>query len=292
MKNSLPIMHGSGLSAPKAALLMVNQGWNTELQVSVQSHANDAAGGTEVLVLDGEVQTLSALLQWKFSSRWQASIELFSVKNSAGSFDSLIDQWHDTFGLDQGDRDLFVEDQLRFEYTDSSERTALDRSATGLGDVELALSYQALANNRINLSLNTGLALGTGSARDWLGSDDADINVSVAMSSAGEPVLAWHANAGILFVGDKALFGARTESSVAFTSLGLHWQPSNNWRWTAQLDGHGAVFKSAIPELNKSAWQIALGLEYARRWQIHFTEDLSVNRAADFSLGIRYRWPF
>lgn len=306
VKNSLPIMQGSGLSSPKSALLGSELGWSVELQASVQSHANDAAGSSngagsynsaganETLVLDGEVQSLSALLQWKFSPLWQASIELIGIKNTDGNFDSAIDRWHDAFGLDDGDRDLFSQDQLRFEYTNSSGRSVLVDRASGLGDTEIGLAYQAISNRRVNLSLNAGLSLSAGEPKDWLASGEADVSFSVALSSARRgssrhSPIAWHANVGLLHIGDETLLGARTKSFVGFTSLGVHWKPSERWRWSAQLDGHQALFESAIPELNKDAWQMAFGLEFAHRWQVYFAEDLSVNRAADFSFGIRYR---
>ena len=54
-----------------------------------------------------------------------------------------------------------------------------------------------------------------------------------------------------------------------------------------QLDGHGEVFDSLIEEINKPAWQLTLASNY-KQWQIYFAEDITVNRAADFSLGINW----
>jgi len=282
-------MQGSGLSAPKPGRLLTDASWNFEIQASLQSHANDAAGSDEILILDGEVQSVSALFQWNFYPRWQANLELIGVRNTAGNLDSVIDGWHSAFGLDQGDRNLFARDQLRFEYGNSTGRVSLIDSASGLGDVEAGLAYQLISNNKIDLSLNADLNIAVGDANDLLGSDKTDVSVSMALSSASHSAISWHANLGLLRIGDKTLFGATTKSSVGFTSLGVHWQPSKKWRWTAQLDGHQAVFDSAIPELNQSAWQLAFGLQYAKHWQVYFAEDISVNRAADFSIGIRWR---
>jgi len=290
VKNDLAIMQGSGLAAPKPAELLRDSVWSFEIQTSIQSHANDAASIDESLILDGEVQSISALFQWQFSPRWQANLELTGVSNTAGNFDKLIDQWHDAFGLDDGDRDLFPQNALRFEYTNSLGQTSLLDSASGLADTQIGLAYQIASNAKVNVSLHANLNLPTGNAASWLGSDKTDFSASMALSSAVHSSLSWHANFGMLRIGDDTLFGASTKSSVGFTSLGLHWQPNRgSWRWTAQLDGHEAVFDSTIPELNQPAWQLAFGLEFAKRWQIYFTEDLSVNRAADFSIGIRWR---
>lgn len=291
-QNSLPVAEGSGLTPPKSAALLQNGKWNVQLSANVQSHANDAGSGRETLILDGEVQRLDVVLQWKFAPRWQASIEASGLNNTAGNLDSLIDDWHDAFSLDDGDRDVFAQDQFLFEYSNGAQINSLSTSTSGIGDIELGVSYQATTTAHINLALHATVNVPTGDANQLTGSDEADVAVSAALGSANNTSLGWHANLGILALGDPHLFGIATKDSVWFSSLGAHWQPTDKWRWTVQLDGHQAVFVSDIPELNRDAWQLGVGLEYDQRWQVYFGEDLSVNRTADFSFGVNWRSTF
>lgn len=299
VKNSLPFMEGLGLPAPKRSSINELGVWSVTTIGNVQSHANVAFNGAESFTLDGEVHKFGALIEWGFAPRWQVSATVEAINNTAGSLDRIIDRWHDTFGLPDGDRPILGRDQFLFQLStetlEGTSVTELSESTSGIGDIELGVSYQWLNSKRLNFAAHVTANLPTGDADDLTGSQDLDVSASVALSSKRTSGINWHANLGVLAIGDDQVFGLSTESVTWFSSTGLHWQPSQRWRWSAQLDGRGRILQSAFQELSDAAFQIAIGSEFAwgasgNSLQLYFTEDISVNRSADFAFGLNFRF--
>lgn len=298
VKNSLPFMEGLGLPAPKKSAINDAGVWSVRALGSVQSFANVESNGVESFTLDGEVHKLGAAIEWGFAPRWQASVILEGISNTAGSLDRLIDRWHETFGLPEGDRPFLGEDQLLFQFNSGLDDGAneLSESTSGFADVEIGVSYQWLNTKRLNIAAHLAANVPTGNANDLTGSEDLDLSLSLAASSKRGLGFNWHANLGVLAIGDDQVFGLNTESVTWFSSAGLHWQPSERWGWIAQLDGRGAVLQSDFQELSDAAFQVAIGSKYSwgvdavarNSLQIYFTEDISVNRAADFGVGVNF----
>ncbi len=288
--NTLPIMIGSGLSAPKISDITSQKSLSVDFFSRVESNANDAGSATETLTIDGEVQSFSALGKWNFFPRWQLSIELSALRHAAGNLDNLIREWHDFFGLDQGDRDFLPDGQFLYQYenTDSElSAISINDSVSGISDTELSLAYQLYSDDKINLATYISAVLPSGDANKLTGSDKTDFKFSLALGSRAQRI-GWHASGDFIRIGDRRLFTIPTKDTTWATSMGVHFKASNAWRWSAQLDGHGAIFESAIDEIGGSAWQLSLATEY-RGWQMYFSEDVSVNHAADFSFGINWR---
>lgn len=294
--NSLPVAHGSGLAAPRASQLdsVGNADRNFAIAINtwLQSHANNAGSATENLLIDAEVHALEVELAWAFAPRLQARVRLGALSNSAGHLDGLISNWHSTFGLPDGDRGDLAQDEFLIAYDSGGVGRAINQSSRGVMDTELSLAYQLIDQPRTSLALHGFVNLATGDPTKLTGSDSADYGVELAYSREFSPKWAAHINLGVVAIGDDALYAIATQSSLINSSVGLHYASSENWRWTAQLDRHSEVFSSSIEELNKPAWLVSLGLEFGERWQVFLAEDLSVNRAADFSLGLRWRSRF
>lgn len=297
-RNDLPLYLGAGLPITMPADLP-EMGTNTVvIATQIQSHANDAGSPQETLILDGESHRISLSYQRSISSRMAVQAELQLIRYSAGGLDSLIGNWHSLFDLPSGDRDLFASNQLRFEYKNDESTHQISDSTSGFSDLSVSLGYQLIKNSGVNVAAYIGANLPTGSSGLGFGSDRTDIFSYLAMGSANQARLGlgWHVNLGGVVIGDQALFGRTTESVAWFGSLGAHWQANERWRWSAQLDSHSALLTSQIVELNGAATQLALATEYRKtrsgaRWQIYFTEDLTVNKTADFSVGLNWTKP-
>jgi len=292
--NSLPVMQGLGLSSPLPADLQITGSWAFDLNSNIQSHANDAGSLTEDLIIDGEVHLLSTTLKFKLSDDWQLGLQVTGNRVSAGQLDSVIDDWHDFFGLDDGDRSRQPQEQLNILYRNQNHSIQVTDSVSGLVDAQLMLSHQVIDRPSFKLSVHGQLNLPTGANRPLLGSQETDASLSVA-AAGDKGSFAWHTNIGALAIGDDSLFLIPTRGSTWFSSLGLHWRASDRWRLSAQMDAHGPVLRSDIEELNQEAWLFSLAVERkfwqsGPRLQLYFSEDVSVNRAADFSLGINLKF--
>jgi len=297
LSNSLPIAFGSGLPKPKPAELLEQGQKKLTIIGFVQSNASDSGGNEESLIIDGESGGIGFDFRFGVTKRLELNAEIQLIRHTAGNLDGLIEKWHDVFSLPDGDRNLFAQDQLKFSYTNAEQSESIIEPQSGLSNLQIGLGYQLLQNNKLNIAIGGGASLPTGSASKLLGSNKSSFHVSILTSSAGVRKLGWHANFGVLKIGDDKLFGIKTKTNAWFTSLGTHWQVKEQLRLSAQVDGHGALFESTIDEISKNAWQLALAAEYSlkdsdKHIQIFFSEDLTVNRTTDFSFGLSWSTQF
>ena len=293
----LPITVGSGL--PKALSAQAPAVGDTHITVNgiIKSNANDAGSNDESLVLDGESYAFELGLEYGLSKKWSVDLQLAYIRHTGGSLDSLIDGWHDAFGLSDGDRPLFEEDDLNFSFQGSDgEQRQINESTGGISDLRLGVGYSlnSLVERYASINsllLRSGFSLPTGDPDKLTGSDKLDWDIGLYANGRSQKWsrLGWHVNLGYLYTGDDSLFGIKTEQQAWFNSLGLSWAVNSKLQFKAQLDSHSALFDSDIDEIARFASQLTLGTAYhSQRFgliELYFTEDVTVNRAADFSFG-------
>ncbi len=292
VRNSLPVLEGAGLGTPKSARIEEPNTIRFNFNTNIESHANDSGSTRETLIIDGEVHSATLNIDWGFAPQWQANLGVRALRNTSGQFDGAIDAWHDFFNLDDGDRARQPDDQLLYFYSNTDGSARLAQPSSGLGDLQVGLSRQLVSRNKFSLAAHADASLSSGSARSAISSNKPDARLTLAASGQRANV-GWHLNLGAVAIGDKRLFAIPTNASTWTTSLGAHWQTGTHWRWSAQLDGHGPIFNSAIAELSQNAWQLALAGEWQTSKatiQLYFTEDVVVNSSADFAFGVNLRF--
>lgn len=293
--SSLPIGVGAGLPAPQTAALVDSE--QVSVTYQLQSNANDSGFSnnrlSETLLIDGETQAINLAYAKRINQNWEINANISSYRHSAGRLDSLIDNWHSAFGLDEGDRPLFDENQLSFVYENNGVRREINSRQTGLGDLQLGFARQLFSNKKSQASLRGVLTLPTGSDEKLTGSEKADFALSFHVgqnSIARNKRFSWLGEMGFLAIGDDSLFGIKTKSGSAFAALTISWKLKNAVSLYSQFNGNTALFESSIPELSKSALQLTLGVKVNsssnKHWQIYFSEDINVNRSPDFAFGI------
>lgn len=309
---NLPIMLGLGVPSPASAKLVQPAETQIQIRYSLSSNANDAgsidgAQPKESLIIDSETHALTLAARHGLTERWQLAGELTYLQHRAGFLDGVISSWHDLFDLPQGDRKIQEEDQILIEYKNGQTVNRVSRSQKGISDIKLGASYQLLdrsddfQSGLRQASIAFQINLPSGDQAKLTGSDKIDWSLGVNTSGQMSNRLAWHANLGVLNIGDSSAFAIKTADEAMFSSLGLHWQLASAWRLSGQWDVRQALFVSKIPELNQSANLLSFALEYASRanddkqgvvWQAYFSEDVSVNRAPDFNFGVGASWDF
>ena len=104
--------------------------------------AQDEPGETptrRLFLIDGEGHTLDLNVARGFGENVHLAARLPLRWRGGGVLDGLIDTWHRTFGLPDGDRPAFLEDAFRVEGVSTSGRPFSwnDDRGTGLGNLEL-----------------------------------------------------------------------------------------------------------------------------------------------------------
>ena len=191
-----------------------------EVVWNVSNHsASEASSGSEILK-DGETSTLTARFQYPISQRIQVGVELPWISHSGGMLDGLIDQWHGWFNMREGIRPLLPDNELSHVIRiDGTDTYRLDDSASGIGDMRLAMAME-LGNlerltdddtgrfsdylARVPWRLSLTAKLPTGDIEKLTGSGNTDIAAGLGWRSprARGTKLNWWLDLGLVWPGD------------------------------------------------------------------------------------------
>ena len=297
VRNMSPLAGLLGFPSQRSAATQPRGDWTVALHGSLASHYVVDREGSEVLRFDGETGRLALELRYGLAERWDLQLELPWLRHSGGNLDSLIDSWHDLWGMTDGGRSNSPNDLLEYRYADPALQFALDDDTSGLGDASLSLSYALTRGEGIASSLALGYKFASGEEEDFLGSGAADAWLALRFSSGsiGSVPLGWHARAGYLRAGSSDLMGDRQERDLWFAGAALDWMFASRWSLLLQLDSHAAPLDSQLTALGDPAVMLALGVRwrFAPAWQVDFSfiEDAMVETAPDvtFQASVRYR---
>ena len=214
--------------------------------LDMASHLSETASGSERASIDGETYRLALALRHGFRDRWEVLVEVPAVAHRAGAFDGFIENWHDFFGLPQGDRLTTPRDRLALLYADGGgAQVDIDSDVVALGDVSIGVGYSP----RRSLLTNDGQAIRgslkfpTGDAGALAGSGGYSASVWAETSgalpgSAASRTWLYAATVGAL-AGEppRGLPGGRL---VVFGRWGVTWRPLRRLNLTVQLDLHSS----------------------------------------------------
>lgn len=294
VKSLSPVAGLLGLPSQSSARAV--DGWQGNLHTSIASHyvLDDASG--ESLLLDGETLRLALDLRVGFAENWTLALEVPWQQQSGGNLDSIINGWHDFWGMSDGGRSDAEDDQLEYRYLSADTGFGLDDDTSGLGDITLSLAYTFHQSDTAAASVALGYKAGTGDEDDFQGSGADD--VFVALRFGGEHLtdlpLSWYGQLGYLYADDSDLLGPRQENNLWFAGVGVDWRVSENWSLLAQLDANAAPLDSDIDALGADAILLSLGARWqvASQWQLDFSfvEDVQVETGPDitFQASVRY----
>ena len=255
--------------------------WTLDLTNEYVAEGNCAA---ECIVLDGETARLRFSHRRGVGDGWDVSFEASALDRGGGFLDGWIEDWHDTFGLPSGGRDMAVDDQYRFHY-ERQNTVLLDqaRGGTGIGDATFTLGRRlgGATTLRAMVKLPTGdedaLEGGTRGGALWL-------ERALALPRGWSGYLA----AGTSYSDRGAALPDLQNRAVLFGGFGLAIPLTPAIRLAAQLQGHSRLFDdSALTPLARAGAPLTLGLQFrtgARGgFELGFQEDPSVNGSPDFA---------
>jgi hypothetical protein len=244
--------------------------------------------GDENLTIDVENYRYQLGLRYR-QDNWLAQADIPFMANSGGELDGTIENWHDLFGLPQGDRDKLPSDDLNVAYArDGEVEYSQDKSSSGLADISLALGYQLTEETRYFV----GIELPTGSASDYSGNEAIDFATWVAHEKLIDAEWSVYGMLGVSFPGDDGNLQGLVVDEIWVAQLGTQYYFSDGVAGTAQLDWHSETIDDSELTAFGDSLQIQLGLGFLKlidnhRLDLFFSEDIKVESAPDISFGIR-----
>lgn len=286
-----------GLPAPLPARLPRAGGGRVGLAVNWTNFAVTESRDRFEFTLDGEVVEGRVDATYALTDRVAMHGELGFRSLGAGTLDATIEQFHDALGLPNGSRDKLPEDQLLLAYAvDGETAFHLDRKASGIADVPLALGYQLRVSDRGALSGWLSVKLPTGSAEDLTGSGALDVALSLAGTrQLGERGQGF-AQVNIAWLGEGDLLPTLQEEYAWSVLAGASW---NAWRGldlTAQLDASSAVLDSGLEDFDGGAVVLTFGGTWRTgagwRFDVGVSEDIQTDASPDVVFNLAARRDF
>ena len=273
---------------PTLATFNPDNGWKIDNSFYITNTLQKESKGNESLLIDVENYRYELGLRYR-RDQWLARIDLPFIRNSGGGLDRPIDNWHQFFGLPEGDRDEFPSDQIDINYSRNGRlEYEQDSSSSGLGDIALALGYQA--NTRF--ALFAGVELPTGNADDYTGNEAIDTALWVTYQNRVNAEIGTFGLLGISFPGDDGNLEGLIVDQIWVAQLGLDYRFKPSIVGTLQFDLHSESIEDSELDAFGNSMQVQLGLGFLRligehRLDLFFSEDILVGTAPDISFGMR-----
>ena len=296
VKNLSPVTGLLGLPSQRSADTAPAGAFAAALHNSIASHYVLDGSSDEYLNLDGETLRVALDLRYGLFADWELQLEVPWLDHSGGNLDSLIDDWHDLWGMSDGGRSQVPTDLLDYRYATPGTDFGLQEDSSGLGDVSLSLNHVFYRDAGAVASVVLGYKFGTGDEDDFLGSGADDGFLAIRFSGqdlSGLP-LSWHGQVGYLRAGDSDLLEDVQEQNLWFAGLALDWALAENWSLIAQLDSNAAPLDSDLKAVGGEAYLFTAGARwrFAQHWSadVSVVEDIRVETGPDvtFQASLRY----
>jgi hypothetical protein len=298
---ALDVRHGGpltglfGLPSPgESVALAPGEDRRFDFLLQGSSHSVSEVAGAEELLLDGETWRAALRLRTRLAERWELGVEVPWIRNSGGSLDGLIDDWHAVFGLPDGIRDQLPNDQLRYAYRNPAGDVfefADDRG--GLGDIRLSAGYRLREDAAGSLSLRAAVELPTGDEEELTGNGAADYSLGLAWERASaEGTGRWSAYviAGVIRYGETDLPALETRDFGGWVQAGVGWRVTPRIELLGQLQAASSPLDTGLDAWGGSLMlALGAGVDIGRhyRLQLGFTEDIDVETSPDITFMLR-----
>lgn len=259
--------------------------FNLEISNNFQSAYRD---GTYAF-FDGETWVNSYRFRSGLRDDMEWGFELPYVVHTNGNMDSIVDEFHELFGLPDGQRSIAPRNRLDYLIRSGGEVYAdFSDGQRGIGDVRGYLGYQVFANPTQAFAIRTQLKIPTGDARKLTGSEAVDL----AVWGEFERVLQLKdyqfnlsLSGGVTYLGEGEIMPQDQESWVGFGHLGLQMPIGERFAFYAQVDARSTVLETANPLLGQGGVLGTLGgrIGLTKRYWVDLSliEDLADETAAD-----------
>lgn len=290
-----------GLPAAEGGRIVPRGRTDVRLVAEAANESRDHFRGDETLVIDGETYRGTLALRYGMSSRWEVGADVPVVGHAGGVFDEFIREWHDFFGLPEGNREDVEDDRLIYHYAREDVRTDLRDDTAGLGDVFLSGAFSLTGTDAPRqAAIRAGIKLPTGDSDRLLGSGSTDLSLRLTATDAAT-LAQWDVTlfggAGIVRLGNGDVLDDLRRRWVGMGNFGFAWEALDWLTVKVQTDAHTSVFRdSSFEPIDSWALQIVGGFSFdlPGEWAVDtaVSENIIAETAPDVALhlGVRKRF--
>lgn len=252
------------------------------------------------VLIDMEMAVLGIDAAYGLGSRWAVRLDLPIVSMSDGFLDGFLENFHDTLGVGNYDREKRPKNRFAYRAVKSGEAWFEGRpDKFELADATLSMQYALLQpklERPLASSLCVSLKVPTGDSETGLGSGNFDAGLFLPSQwSAGKWTL--YAMPGYVVIGNPNGENPDVAARDVYSMFaGAAYDAGDRWTWLLQINAYSTPLEfTGIGELDDGAVDLSLGCRYrlTRNWlfEFSFTEDLT-RTAPDFNGRLALRWFF
>lgn len=295
--NQSPFSLIYGLPAPTAADIEAPGSVIVNWSVNISNVSIVQSAGNEFLIVDGETYQTDLTAVLGAAEGWALSVTLPFVAYSPGRLDGPIENYHDWFGLPQGNRLETPRDRLLFVYQRNGiERIHINRRQSAVGDLLLSAGRRIHSTENAAYSVWAGIKLPTGDSNELTGSGAADVSLWGAARKNLSEQWQLHGTAGLLFPGKGDILPELQEDTVFFGSMGAQWRHWRSIPLKAQLEWHTDFYEDSGIRFLGDVLQLTFGIGWEISPSLFFdfaiAEDIKEEASPDvnfhFALRVAY----
>lgn len=303
--NQSPLVQIYGLPHDTSADIVPPGAFHVVLNQDLSSNYSVNSSAREQITLDGETYRSTFSARYGIAPRWEAGIEIPYLLQGGGFLDSVVINWHNTFGLSQGGRDSAPKNRVNYSYIkDGEQKLSIDRSGSGLGDITLSGGFSLYdvreTGRHDRLALKGGVKLPTGDSSYLFGSGSTDVMLQLCGSMLKDSEwgsLGVYGSVGGLAMSRSDVLRDQHNPLAGVGTFGFGWGPASWISFKVQLNGTTPLYRgSSLSEISKSSLLLlfggALKLPGEYLLDIGVAEDVAVTTAPDvsFHLGLSKRF--
>ena len=291
-QNLFNLIHGQALPT-NARLNDSSQAWWSSSLV-ITNTINVQSFNDENIVLDYEAYRFNFSYQYGLTDNWNLKLDVPLIHQSGGTFDSAIDQWHNIFGLPNGQRPLTQDNQYHIQYNSQGQNQInLNESSTILGDIQIAVARSVIKNNATTMSLWASIKLPTGDEDKLSGSGAVDVSTWLAVNQQLSEKWLLNMNAGVVVLGKDSYQDIPLSDHALYGHLMLGWLITDRINLKAQLQAHTSYYDKSQLDILADTYLLTFGtaikINNCQQLDFAISEDIKVNSSPDISLLINWR---
>jgi len=250
VRNVSPVVQLYGLPRMVGARVMRGGTESTLNFEAANNFQSDNRLGTFVF-LDGETYITSYRLRGGWGNGFEWGAEIPYVAHTGGGLDGVVDEFHELFGLPDGERSLAPRGRLDYLIrSDTVVYADFNDSVRSLGDVRGFLGYQWIDRGGHALAVRSQVKFPTGTVEDLSGSEGLDVSLwgeyqydfvskvlDFSITVAG----------GVSYLGEGELIPDKQVTWVEFGHIGIQIPLHDRVVLHAQLDAHTDILATGNP---------------------------------------------
>jgi hypothetical protein len=289
-----PLTSIYGLPLPQDARLPQTGVAAFTSSINLSNTLNIDISTNDSLFIDGETHRVNMVFDRGLDDNWSLRLLLPWIEHEAGFMDRPIDEYHQLFGLQEGERPTQPRDRLLFSFERSSNQLLyIDSPRSGVGDLQLIVNRQLYRSMQAAYSFSGAVKAPTGDSRELTGSDAADVAFWTAAYWQLAANMDGSASLGLLFPGKGEILTDLQTDQVAFGHAGLQWRAWPETVIKMQFDWHTRFYENTDSTFLSDVLQFSFGAGWQLSPDTEFNfavaEDIKVDASPDVNFNLSLR---